>query len=138
MRSAGGNKAGLLGRKKEEREMGDERILGSGGFVSLALSKSGESFERFSKGRLSLEEVIDIVANSMKVSSDDIKSCSRKRRLAHARSIVAYVAIRNLGYKGTEVAQVMSLSPPTVSRHIDKGENFIDKHEDLKVKLKIS
>jgi len=33
VRSAGGNKAGLLGRKKEEREKGDERILGSGDFA---------------------------------------------------------------------------------------------------------
>jgi hypothetical protein len=32
-RSAGGNKSGLLGRKKEEREKGDARILGSGDFV---------------------------------------------------------------------------------------------------------
>jgi len=30
VRSAGGNKEGFLGRKKEERELGDERILGSG------------------------------------------------------------------------------------------------------------
>ena len=34
VRSAGGNKAGLLGRKKGEREKGDERILGSGDFAS--------------------------------------------------------------------------------------------------------
>jgi hypothetical protein len=33
VRSAGGKKAGLLGRKKEEREKGDERILGSGDFA---------------------------------------------------------------------------------------------------------
>ncbi len=37
IRSAGGNKAGLLGRKKEEREKGDARILGSGDFVSDVL-----------------------------------------------------------------------------------------------------
>ena len=33
VRSAGGNKVGLLGRKKEEREKGDDRILGSGDFA---------------------------------------------------------------------------------------------------------
>jgi len=42
VRSAGGNKEGLLGRKKEERELGDERILGSGDFVAEALQKAGE------------------------------------------------------------------------------------------------
>ncbi|MBW1931255.1 MAG: transposase, partial [Deltaproteobacteria bacterium] len=30
IRSSGGNKSGLLGRKKEDRELSDERVLGSG------------------------------------------------------------------------------------------------------------
>jgi len=37
VRSAGGDKRGLPGRKKEERENGDARILGSGDFVSRML-----------------------------------------------------------------------------------------------------
>ena len=97
VRSAGWDKRGLLGRKKEGRELGDERILGSGDFVSEALNKAGEPFKGFSSKRLSLEEVIEIVAKSMKVSSNDIKSSSRKRKLAHARSLVPYAAIRNMG-----------------------------------------
>jgi len=42
VRSAGGNKVGLLGRKREEREKGDERILGSGSFVSDVLDQVNE------------------------------------------------------------------------------------------------
>jgi REP element-mobilizing transposase RayT len=42
VRSAGGDTTGLLGRKKGERENGDERILGSGEFVNDALKKAGE------------------------------------------------------------------------------------------------
>jgi len=33
IRSSGGNKSGLLGRKKEDRELSDERVLGSGDFA---------------------------------------------------------------------------------------------------------
>ncbi len=33
---------GLLGREKEEREKGDERMLGSGDFVNEALRRAGE------------------------------------------------------------------------------------------------
>ena len=40
VRSSGGNKAGLLGRKKDEREKGDARILGSGDFVNTTLHQS--------------------------------------------------------------------------------------------------
>jgi len=42
IRSAGGKKSDLLGRKKEEREKGDERILGSGDFVSAILQDANE------------------------------------------------------------------------------------------------
>ena len=59
VRSAGGNKSGLLGRKKEERDppdspeapdggrgKGDARILGSGDFVNEALMKAGKDWEK--------------------------------------------------------------------------------------------
>ena len=45
VRSAGGNKAGLLGRAKEEREKGDAMILGSGGFVGNILFESDKRQE---------------------------------------------------------------------------------------------
>jgi len=84
VRSAGGNKAGLLGRKKEEREKGDERILGSGDFVSEVLREAGEIFESLIEKRMSLEELIDTVAQYMGVSIEEIKSSSRKRKLSYA------------------------------------------------------
>ncbi|MFH1628587.1 MAG: transposase, partial [Pseudomonadota bacterium] len=40
IRSSGGGKAGLLGRSSEERELADDRILGSGDFVAGALKKA--------------------------------------------------------------------------------------------------
>lgn len=84
---------------------------------------------------MSLEEVISAVAQAIEVSVEDLPSTSRKRRIAHARAIVTYAAIRNLGYKGTEIAEVLSLSPPTVSQHIDKGKLFLDRNEELKLEL---
>jgi len=74
---------------------------------------------------MSLEELIDAVAQYMGVSIEEIKSSSRKRKLAYARSVVAYAAIRNLGYRGTQVAEVLSLSPPTVSQNVEKGKIFL-------------
>ena len=46
VRSAGGERAGLLGRKAEEREKGDARILGSGDFVSETLQQAEVKFEK--------------------------------------------------------------------------------------------
>ena len=106
--------------------------------MSETLNETGKAFERLSSQRPSLEEVMDIVAKAMKISNNDIKSSSRKRKLAHARSLVSYAAVRNMGYKGTEVAKFLSLSSATISQNIDKGKILIDTHEDLKVKLQIT
>ena len=84
VKSAGGNKADLLGRSKEEREKGDERILGSGDFVTGILKKSGESFEMQSEEKLSLDLIIDTVTKHMGVTVEDLKSSSRKRKVVHA------------------------------------------------------
>jgi putative transposase len=45
VRSAGGNKTGLLGRSKEEREKGDARILGSGDFVLGILKEANDCMD---------------------------------------------------------------------------------------------
>ena len=141
IRSAGGERIGLPGLKKEDRELSDDRILGSGHFVGDVLRKAEEKFESMTRKRMSLEEIIAIVANSTGTSIEDLKSNSRKRKLAHARAVIAYTAIRNLGYmgyKGTEVAEVLSLSPPTVSQNVEKGKILLDRNEDLKAELQIN
>ena len=54
IRSACGDRRGLLGRKKGEREKGDERILGSGDFVANVLEEANEFVERKTKYNISL------------------------------------------------------------------------------------
>lgn len=138
VRSAGGNKAGLLGRKKEESEKGDERILGSGEFVTETLQKAGQSYEAQSGDRPLLEALADTVSNSFGVSAEQLKSGSRRRTIVQARSVLACVAVRTHGYKGVEVAEALSLSSPTVSRIIEKGEIILEKNKALRVRLKIT
>ena len=95
-------------------------------------------FENAPKRKISLEELMSVVAKATDVSVEELLSPSRKRRIAHARAIVTYAAIRNLGYRGTEIAKVFSLSPPTVSQNIDKGRILLDKYQRLKLELSIN
>jgi putative transposase len=76
VRSAGGHKAGLFGRKKEDREKGDERILGSGDFVNEALSKAGEEWKSQAGPRLPLEALINTVSKAFNLSCQQLKSRS--------------------------------------------------------------
>ena len=125
VRSAGGNKAGLLGRKKGAREKGDHRILGSGDFVNEALIKAGEEWESQTGLRPSLEALINSVSEAFDLSSQQLKSRSRRKPILDARSVLARVAVRNHGYKGIEVAEALSLSPSSVSRIVESGENIL-------------
>ena len=138
VRSAGGNKRGLLGRKREEREKGDARILGSGVFITEMLKTAGKSFETRSVEKLSLDEVIEVVAKHIGLTVEDLKSTSRKRKAVQGRSIVACAAVRSFGYKGSEVADVLSLSRPTISSYLEKGKIFLDNNKVLKLELSIT
>ncbi len=135
VRSAGGNKAGLLGRKKEAREKGDARILGSGDFVNEALSKAGDEWESQTGPRPSLKALINTVSEAFDLSSQQLKSRSRRKPIVDARSVLARVAVRNHGYKGIEVAEALSLSPSSVSRIVESGKNILDNKKDVAVKI---
>ncbi len=125
VRSASGEKAGLLGRRKEEREKGDARILGSGDFVGDVLRKTGEEWESQTGPRPSLKALINTVSEAFNLSSQQLKSRSRRKPIVDARSVLARVAVRNYGYKGIEVAEALSLSPSSVSRIVESGENIL-------------
>ncbi len=96
VRGAGGNKSGLLGRNKEEREKGDARILGSGNFVTEALACAADEWEDRSDRKIPVSELIEKVAFSLNIRPDVICSSSRKRQITEARALVCHFAINNM------------------------------------------
>ncbi|KKL15661.1 hypothetical protein LCGC14_2503360 [marine sediment metagenome] len=135
VRSAGGDKRGLLGRKKEEREKGDARILGSGNFVNEALRIAGEEWESQKGPRPSLKALINTISEAFDLSSQQLKSRSRRKPIVDARSVLVRVAVRNHSYKGIEVAEALSLSPSSVSRIVESGKNILDNKKGVAVKI---
>lgn len=125
VRSAGGNKAGLLGRKKEEREKGDERILGSGDFVNEALRKAGEDWEKGQGDKISLSELVEKVASHLDLKTERIISASRRKEITEARSLVCHFAINNLSYSASEVARSLSISRVNAGRCAERGKKAL-------------
>jgi hypothetical protein len=132
VRSAGGNRAGLLGRKKDEREKGDERILGSGDFVNEALMKAGEDWEKGKEKKTLLAQLIRKVASHLDLKEESIFSASRRREISEARSIISYLAINDMGYSASEVGRFLSISRVNAGRGAARGQKVLDKYEDLK------
>jgi len=121
VRSSGGNKAGLLGRKKEEREKGDARILGGSDFaspvkcaayfsgVNEALRKAGENWEKGKKKKMPLEQLIKAVASHFEVEEEDLKSSCKKKPVVEAKSAFGYLAINKMAYSGREVGNFLNM-----------------------------
>jgi chromosomal replication initiation ATPase DnaA len=111
--------------------------LGSGDFVTEALQKAGQPYEAQSGHRPLLEALADTVSKAFGVSAEQLKSGSRRRTIVQARSVLAWIAVRLHGYNGVEIAEAFSLSSPTVSRIIEKGEIILDNNRELAVDLRI-
>ena len=110
VRSAGGNKASLLGRKKEEREKGDARILGSGDFVNETLEQSETLLEKKYLAKRPIEELVEIVAGKLGLKPELICSENRQRQYSEARSLLAWLAVEEVGHQAAEVARFLGIS----------------------------
>jgi len=128
-RSAGGDKRGLLGRKKGEREKGDQRILGSGDFVANVMKDANEVLDQTAKFDISLDELISRVCAKFEIRVKDLVSKSRKRYLSQARGVVCYLAVDELGYSGDDVARSLRISGRGVSDCRERGKKILDKPE---------
>ena len=126
VRSAGGDKRGLLGRKKGEREKGDQRILGSGDFVADIIKNANEALDQTAKFDISLDELISRVCAKRKIKFKDLISKSRKRYLSQARAEVCYLAVDKLDYRGDDVARILRISGRGVSDCRQRGRKILD------------
>ncbi|MBU1904104.1 MAG: hypothetical protein KJ573_10995 [Proteobacteria bacterium] len=122
---------GLLGRKNEDREKGDARILGSGDFVSDVLHQADEVEGRKQGYKVDLEELVKRVSHDTDIELQDLLSSKRERRISHARGIVCYLAVVKLGYNLSEVGKMLGVSRKSVSRCIRRGEKSFDNENEI-------
>jgi REP element-mobilizing transposase RayT len=124
IRSSGGDKAGLLGLKKEDREKSDQRILGSGGFVGAVLQKSERLLEKKYKPKRPIEELIESVAVRLGLKPELICSGSRQKKIAEARALAAYLAVEETGHSAADVARYLGIGRTNVLRSIKRGREI--------------
>ncbi len=130
IRSAGGDKVGLLGRKREERERGDERVLGSGDFIERILGNTIDTEPR-SKIKISLELLSRKVASHFNIKEEDLRSPVKKKSVVEAKSAFGYIAIKQLGYSGRELGKFLNMRSYSAIRRAQEGKKVIDKNQIL-------
>ncbi|MCK4467709.1 MAG: transposase [Desulfobacterales bacterium] len=131
IRSSGGDKAGLLGLKKEEREKGDARILGSGHFVERVLSNSHRIECPKIVRKILLPELVGRISTFLKTEKDEVLFGNRKQINCHARNLICFIAVKSMGYKFNEIADTLKMHPVTAGRCAEKGRKLLDSYEGM-------
>jgi len=131
VRSAGGDKAGLLGRQAEEREKGDARILGSGDFVGNILTESDKVAGYKIVRKVSLPELVAKLSNHLDADKNEVLCGNRKEKNCQARALISFVAAKNMGYRYNDIAEILGIHPVTAGRCAEKGKKLIDNDEGI-------
>lgn len=124
---------GGLMRSKQEGgdsfESFDERILGSGEFVDSL--RQEETLRPRIGVPIGLPELVNHVSEKLQIDPEKVRRPSKTRHLAEARGVICYLAVRHLGYKGTEIGKELRLGPTGVSIAIRRGEKSIANFQDI-------
>jgi hypothetical protein len=122
IRSAGGLR-NRMESNLEERELSDERILGSGEFVASVLQDSDASE---SKGYVSVEETLKEVAEQSGVSPEQILGASRSREVSCARRQFYYEAHQRAGATKSMLGRLTGRSHVAVRQAIEQVRAELD------------
>ena len=116
--------------------LSNPRILGNSGFIEKVLRDANQS-DRPGKRekRVPLEEMVKRISEIFKVDKGDLCSGNLKNLVSKARSVISYVAVREMGYSGVEVGQLLNLSGAGVTKCVEKGKTIISSNEGLTKKL---
>ncbi len=134
--SRGGKRSSLaLNPDLGDEDLFDDRILGGGAFAEGVLKRAGQTDPRPQK---TLEEIVAQVAQYFATEESRLRKPSKERRLVQARAAICYVAVRELGVKGVEVAQALGCTPGAVSHAASRGELILLQETDLRRRLGIN
>jgi REP element-mobilizing transposase RayT len=124
LRSQGGWRGVKALRRSGEYQKGDERILGSGDFVTSVLSQANESMARkyhLKAEGYDLNNLMKRVAGITGTSSCEIILSGRKRKISFARDLTCYWATEHLNIKQSELAAIFNITQPAVSMSVARG-----------------
>jgi putative transposase len=86
---------------------------------------------RFSGQRIDINGLAARVCRQYKISLGELCSGSRRQSVVQARSVLSWIAVRELGYSGAEVARYLGVTNSCVTRIVASGnkppvEDLID------------
>ena len=125
VRSLGGWSEVLALRGRGDKQRSDQRILGDSEFVQGVISELDDLVKknlRLSGQRIDIAELAQQVCKKYNISLGELRSGSRRRDVVEARCSISWIAVRELGYSGADVARYLGVSNSCVTRFVASGK----------------
>jgi hypothetical protein len=124
IRSLGGWSAVKALGRSGDRELSDDRILGSGEFVERII-KEAEAKIKYQlpakKHHQKIDEFIAKICKSEKVSIEELKASSRRKEVSGVRARIAMGLVKRYGVALAEVARQLGVSTSAISKIIKRA-----------------
>jgi REP element-mobilizing transposase RayT len=119
IRSLGGWAEVLALRRRGDKVRSDQRIVGDGAFVSEVLSEMDDRERetlKLTAHRIALSRLAKKVCKIHHIGLGELRSGSRRYAIVEARQVFSWLALRELGYSGAEVARYLGVTNSCVTR----------------------
>src|ERR1039457_3854430 len=116
-----------------EIESFDDRVVGSGEFVE-DLRQDKELYDKLPL-TISLNELIERVAEFFRVESSALKRRGRLAQIVEARGAICFLAVREIGYSGVAIGQVLNMNRSGVCIAARRGEVLVQRNPRIKEKV---
>ena len=124
IRSMGGWSAVKAIRRTGERELSDDRILGSGQFVERII-KEAEARIKYQlpvkDNHQKADELIDSMCKNGNVSIEELTGGSRRRKVTKVRNLIAIELVKGHGVALAEIARRVGVSTSAISKIINRA-----------------
>jgi putative transposase len=115
------------GRLTQENELKDSRVLGKGEFVEQIIKQIKEEL---TAGIISIDSILERTLAVLAVSESELQSRTRELRVANARAIICYLAVKS-GHSGVAIARQLNISGAGVTVAARRGRALINNYPEL-------
>ncbi len=125
IRSRGGWSQVMAMRRRGQKEEYDDRILGSGSFVTSIFQDIEERQLRQMKQKrrgLSIRKIIEEECRNRQINQKELTAGSKRRPISSARAIIACRCREELGESASEIARHIGVNTSCIVRSIKRAE----------------
>jgi REP element-mobilizing transposase RayT len=124
VRSLGGWSEVLAMRRRGMKQASDQRVLGDNAFVEKITADVNDFVKsnlRLSEPHLDMKDLAQQVCQKYNITPVELCSGSRRQDGVNARRTLSWIAVRELGFSGADVARFLGVTNSCITRFVSAG-----------------